>query len=450
MRSSSSQCRVRWGAERLEAGHLVSARRLFVALVLTELGCKSLPATPVELVAPSRTSTMAAHFGELVWSKGDEHNVGPDIVTLSNPAEVTHSLTASLGGKSATLGFAAHGGGYINSLVLRGFPSVRGRIVIADFGKGWQGSIRDALHKRFYNPTQAGATNTLGAPVEILEGDKSITVPQFRLPLFTSPLSTSTRRSDFDFSARTTDVSEKYGVLAFDHQEYYAFVGDPPDSLREFANVILENERLDDISDALAGSQTPTNDDLSRALHVIMGLRVSSSFKWFHYRSGGKWATRPAEGSRYRGLFCALPYSASERLAAQDSHARDSTKGECQADLALGILSSEEDPNAGVGIGLYVPFDSPLNKASVRTISRATLEELRREDRRIRPYLTQELRLGFVSVRVRDQIAGLLSPASATKANGEPSFEVLTNQSVFLFGTPEEIFRAVQNQPYQY
>jgi hypothetical protein len=129
------------------------------------------------------------------WTPGGETNrASPVVVSGSSPSRVTHTLESVVGSKRAVIGVNDRGGGYINSVLLYGYGIDGVNIAIPDFGKGWQGSIRDSLHGGRYNPTQAGFRDLFGAPVSVVK-DSTLLVRQFAMPLYGDPV--------YDFLAKS-------------------------------------------------------------------------------------------------------------------------------------------------------------------------------------------------------------------------------------------------------
>jgi len=107
------------------------------------------------------------------------------------------------------------------------------------------------------------------------------------------------------------------------------------------------------------------------------------------------------------------------------------------------ILSMSPNPTDGVGVGLYFPVHDVLNREQTHVIDRDRLAEIWREDRSTGSVMTQEYRAGFYSIRARSFLTGSFSPANTTALNGRPSFELVTDHSVMLVGTPNQILAAV-------
>ncbi len=380
----------------------------------------------------------------LTYRPGDLHNVGPDIVAYSDPFKLpSHTMTATLDGKSARIGVDDMGGGYIMHFVLDGFgvSEVDGQqVAIPAYGRGWQGSSRSRMHCCMYNPTQAGYKDDIGAPVEVVRTAQRLLVPQFQLPLFFNdvPFVDDRIRTEYDFSARTVDATEKYGILAFDHFEYYAYVRNPS-TLTYFP--MREQSRVRDISPTLPGDQTATDDDVSDNPFTAMGVRLTDQFAWVHYRQNGAWVSKAASLAGFDGIDCFIPGSG------YPGATPPSGTGECgDVDHPLMILGTSQDPAQGVGVGLYFPVHDFLNGRQTHVIDRDSLTEIWREDRSTGSIMMQEYRAGFFSIRARSFLTGSFSPANATVLNGRPSFEVVTDHSVILVGTPNQILAAVVSE----
>jgi hypothetical protein len=293
------------------------------------------------------------------------------------------------------------------------------------------------MHCCQYNPTQAGYTDDLGAPVEVVRTAQRLRVLQFQLPLFFNdvPQVDDRIRTEYDFSARTLDATEKYGLLAFDHVQYYAYVRDPH-ALTYFT--IRERNRVPDISPTLPGDQTATDDDVSDNAFTPMGLRLTAQFAWAHYRQNGAWVSKAAALAGFDGYQCGIPGSG---YAGSTPPPGSESCGDVEYPLI--ILSTSQDPNDGVGIGLYFPMHDAMNDRQTHVIDRDGLTELWRENRSTGSVMMQEYRAGFYSIRARSFLTGSFSPANATALNGRPSFELVTDHTVILVGTPNQILAAV-------
>jgi hypothetical protein len=414
------------------------------------------------------------------WTPGGETNrPGPVVASGTSPSTVTHSLESAVGTKRAVIGVNDRGGGYINSVLLYGYGIDGVNIVIPDFGKGWQGSVRDNLHGGRYNPTQAGFRDLFGAPVSVVE-NSTLLVRQFAMPLYGDPvydfLANETGgvmdvyrddggnsdadylgdettldqelRSEFDHSVELRDTSARFGLPSFSRSEYNMYAR-PPSAIRQFTDlravyssgsnagqpIFRPENRIRDASLITAGDQTPTATDLSYVIHTAMAVRVPSArFRYLHFESGGRSRVMTLDTS---SLFnCASPVAVGSYVYTSGRRARGpATNSTCTLDMPLMILSTSSDPATGVGVGLYVPEESS-NAEQVQKIGPDGTTT--RENRRIASVFaidyTNQAGQQFYALRLRNYISGLFAPGIAT--------EGLTNVSYFLFGTPNEIFSA--------
>ncbi|MDF7822586.1 hypothetical protein P4B35_01070 [Pontiellaceae bacterium B12227] len=86
------------------------------------------------------------------------------VAAENDPSLTTHTLSSG----DFELGVSDFGGGYINRLALPGIGDVMG--FQADrYGRGGQSAIRDDLHGKRYNPTQAGFSDPAGTVCRVLE-----------------------------------------------------------------------------------------------------------------------------------------------------------------------------------------------------------------------------------------------------------------------------------------
>jgi hypothetical protein len=415
-----------------------------------------------------------------LWTPGGETNQpGPVVVSGSSPSIVTHSLESAVGTKRAVIGVNDRGGGYINSVLLYGYGIDGVNIAIPDFGKGWQGSIRDNLHGGRYNPTQAGFRDLFGAPVSVVK-DSTLLVRQFAMPLYGDPvydfLANETGgvvdvyqndggnsdadylgneatldqelRSEFDHSVVIRDTSARFGLPSFSRSEYNMYAR-PPSGIRQFTDpravyssgpnvgqpIFQPANRIRDASLTTAGDQTPTNIDLSYGIHTAMAVRVPSArFRYLHFKSGG--VSRVMTLNTASLFNCANPVAVGSYVYTDGRRARGpATNSTCTLDSPLMILSTSSNSATGVGVGLYVP-EEPNNVVQVQKIGPDA--SVTRENRRIASVFaidyTDSGSKQFYALRLRNYISGLFAPGAMT--------EGLTNASYFLFGTPNEIFAA--------
>ena len=107
----------------------------------------------------------------------------PFAIAVSGPLEAADVTTHQIKSGNAILGVSDKGGGYINMLVLPGVGDVM-RSVAGRYGRGGQISIRDELHGRRYNPTQAGFSDRAGTHVELVVRGNEIVMPKRPMSLW--------------------------------------------------------------------------------------------------------------------------------------------------------------------------------------------------------------------------------------------------------------------------
>ena len=332
----------------------------------------------------------AIQLGGLTWRP----DVGaPPNVTTSSASAITQQLVAVSPKdpkKRVIAGFNEYGGGYHWSSVLEGFDW-NGEIGQPGYGKGFLGAIRDQMHRNAYNPEQAGLNDREGVRTKVDKHDGSVVVPQFQMSLFSDGSAARRPRfafdnyaSEFDFSGVTADVSARFGVPAFMHEEYYAYARSP-NAIRQFLqgriangpgageNVFDAAKRVEDVSSA-PGEQTPRDTDLSLVVHTIGGIRPPAAFKYFLHRSNGRWVTTPMQpdASGSRPIFCEVAtaahvtykYADTGRAVTPPKHA------DCTTDLQLVVFSTSPDPARGTAMALYVPADDALNAKQTHIVNR--------------------------------------------------------------------------------
>ena len=126
----------------------------------------------------------------------------PFSVVVEGPLEAADVTTHEIKSGGAILGVTDKGGGYINKLVLPGIGDVLGP-VSARYGRGGQFDIRDEMHGRRYNPTQAGFTDRAGTHVEIQVRDNQIIMPR-------RPASLWSGDRQYDFTEWENLASDRY------------------------------------------------------------------------------------------------------------------------------------------------------------------------------------------------------------------------------------------------
>jgi hypothetical protein len=390
------------------------------------------------------------------------------IIEISDPALVTHKLKI----QGITIGFSDKGGGYLNYLDMGDGIN----IVSTGYGRGWQGSVRDQLHRGRYNPTQAGFRDNAGVPVKLIVEDKKLIIPRFNVPLFGDPVFDFTEhedlapdyrrypdngnrdtdgideaertqddelRSEFDFEGVYEDASklcdQKLPVLRFYSRYIYTR---PPNAIRQFGKkarkkdgraVLNENARLADISNRMPGKQTASDDDLSKVVFTPYGIRLKTKAgynvpMWF---SGGKWKSLKSEQIRGRGKEKVFLLAPTTQAKWKDTELLDSQ---------LLVLAKADNPNKSPAIGFYSPQRSLMNQKPILGLDGKSENILYREDRRMRSVMMfSHVIPSQIGIRSRIFLTGLLAPE-----HGDPNaIEALQQESYILFGTPGEILECV-------
>lgn len=400
---------------------------------------------------------MYTRLGALVWRSGIDNSLDPYFGT-SNPEFISHTLRMSHPSRDqdVDLGFNKKGGGYMWSNKLYGFPGIDDgqECGTPGYGRGMLGSLRSRLHHGMHNPIQSGRHYNIGARTKVLQPHPGlVSVPQFRAPLFDDQeFHFNQHVSEFDFACRTTDVSDRYGTCAFEHQEYFVWAH-KPEALKEFINgtihsgpyqgeQIVDREAIVKNISAYEGIQQPSDFDYSQLVQTIKGLRPPTKFKFLHYRNGGLWVVKVFETNTE--MAAKAPVSAGRSYELINGEALRFPRP--SMDLPLYILSTQPDPDEGTAIGLYVPGDDPMNARQVSVINRNNGDVVFSEDRRIIFNFTVSKSVNeswkgnaFNVMLARCTLSGLLNPESATQAYGFQACEAITNKTIVLYGTPTEI-----------
>lgn len=129
-------------------------------------------------------------------------SAAPFAIAVSGPQEAADVTTHEITSGAAVLGVSDKGGGYINKLVLPGVGDIIGPVA-GRYGRGGQVDIRDELHGRRYNPTQAGFTDRTGTHVEIRVRGNEIVMPR-------RPVSLWNGDSQYDFTEWENLAADPY------------------------------------------------------------------------------------------------------------------------------------------------------------------------------------------------------------------------------------------------
>ncbi len=382
------------------------------------------------------------------------------IVQTSDPSYVSHKISV----KNVTIGLNNKGGGYLNYCSINGSEN----IVSTDFGKGWQGAIRDRLHRGRYNPTQAGFSDSAGAPVEISIDNKRVTIRKFNMPLFgdavfdftehedlvpdsqkykdkgntdadglSERLSTQDDeiRSEFDFQGYYEDASylvkSEIPIIRFYSEYIYART---PKSIYQFGenalntsnqSVLVPKAKLKDISRLLAGKQTPNDTDLSQILFVPYGIRIlkKSGYTVPMWFKNGKWN-----------------YSSMKELKGKKKKKAFSLNIKNKYKSNFLILASGKNPNRDPAIAMYIP-ESEINIYQSIGINKLTNRIEYKEDRRMKGSMFFTHRIPKqLTMRYIYFLTGILAP-NHTNSNIN---EGIRNETYILFGTPNKILKHIR------
>ncbi|TSA37552.1 MAG: hypothetical protein D4R65_00385 [Verrucomicrobiaceae bacterium] len=393
---------------------------------------------------------------------------GPSpVVKPSDPFAVTHKFMIG----EITIGVSDLGGGYLNFIDLGDGKN----IVSGNYGRGWQGSVRDQLHGGRYNPTQAGFRDDVGAPVTVVATEHSIKIPKFNLPLYGDPVFDFTEhediapdfkgykdngnsdtdgieesnltqddevRSEFDFEGIYEDATDLAGgkipVLRFYSLYTYAR---PPAAIRQFGKtallsdgkpVINETARVKDVSPAMTGNQPAADDDLSGVIFTAYGARLlaDSGYTVPMWREKETWKILPElESGRGKEMEFCLP-----------GPAEAGKSPPVTMDSEFLVLAKGNDPANSPAIALYSP-SSDINTNQILGLDKATGRVIYKEDRRTQGKILFSRAIpAQVDMRNRYFLTGMLAPG-----HGKPNvLEALQNETFILFGTPDQILKAVE------
>jgi hypothetical protein len=420
------------------------------------------------------------------YSRENASNLKTPIVEKSDPKVSTHRLKIG----NITFGFSDKGGGYLNYCDLGD-----GKNICSPFyGRGWQHAIRDFYHSHRYNPTQAGFRDFEGAPVTVLSSKNKITIPKFNLPLFSDPIYDFVEheelieekekyiergkntdndgikennvtgddeiRSEWDFSGIFENASSMTpnNIPALRHRFYYAYVRKPA-SVLQFGEkarlddgkpVLDKKYKLQDISPLLPGKQTATVDDLSYG-QFTFGLRILTRVRdlaipwWVEkgklVRATEKYpANSPAwkKGKYKGGRWVVFNDKLPGQKNASGQKVRERLGGK-KAEMGLMMLADGTDANKAMAIGLYVPLNSPINRAPFVGIDPKSLKIKYKENRNMQYFFQGGQRVPVqYNLVERVWFTGMLAPTRNV-------FEAYYHDSFLLFGTPQEIFTAVKH-----
>lgn len=380
----------------------------------------------------------------------------PFAIAVDGPLEAADFTTHEIRSAGAVLGVSDKGGGYINKLVIPGIGDVIGPAG-GRYGRGGQVTIRDELHGRKYNPTQAGFTDRAGTHVELVVRNNEIVMPRRPLSLWhgdreydfaewenlaQDPYEKDGGNSDsdgidesklpgkqaeeitseFDFLGSYSSASDgtRIAIPAFRFQYELRYSRKPGHAMRQFSRnspVYDPSAAVADISvEAPAGLHPATETTLSK---LIMSATLRGDKK--------VWDPRVI-----------FTVNESGQLV-QGRSGRPEGEGLDAGRHPLVIMASSTDPTAGTAIGFFHPSNR-VNTYNV--VGRAAAgDALKYEDRRVTrvQMLGNAERTGQMWLMgMRIYSTGLLSTLEAPAG----TYEAVRGVSFILIGTPRQILEA--------
>jgi hypothetical protein len=173
-----------------------------LATCLVVLGCGNVPdGSSVEEVDATRTALTNDEI------KANTVAIIKQLSQQATPGVTADSTTHTLRSNGGTLGISEYGGGYINRLIFPGTTTDVVGSTSATFGRGGQSALRDHLHSRVYNPTQAGFNEQCGTHVKIDSNPSSnptqLVLRERRVALWKGD-------GKYDFTANETTCADPY------------------------------------------------------------------------------------------------------------------------------------------------------------------------------------------------------------------------------------------------
>ncbi len=387
------------------------------------------------------------------------------VIAASNPDTTTHSLTS----RGGILGISANGGGYINYLR---FPGGSEDIVgptSSSYGRGGQSTLRDELHSRVYNPTQAGFNEDCGTPVTVVVKPDQLVLPKRRVALwkgdgkydftadesicadpydqdggntdvdaFADPggqASEVTSNFDYNGSYRTCEsIDPGVTIPCWRHYHAYGYRRGPGNTMAQFHSGLVATEPHGPFTEPVLDTSylsgwviqdgfTTTKSDLA-SVPATFSLRFDTD-RW--------------EGN-YNHYY--IPDSDSFETVAAGSIPRKIVDGIAP----LIIVGSSSNPNAGRALGIYRSDSHINNRSNIRFNAGGEVVErfdrtLRDPQGRRRIVLLDNATLvngKMHLIGIRAENAGILHP-SRTQWQSEGIYEALHAEYFILLGTPREI-----------
>lgn len=382
-------------------------------------------------------------------------SAAPFALAVSGPLESADVTTHQIRSGNAVLGVSDKGGGYINMLVVPGVGDVIGRIA-GRYGRGGQVSIRDELHGRRYNPTQAGFSDRAGTHVELVMRGNEIVMPKRPMALWngdrafdftewenlaTDPFPNDGGRSDgdkidesalpgkqadeiaseFDFTGSYSSVYDgtRIKIPAFRFQFEVRYARKPGHAIRQFGPSTAVYKPAAAVADISVESPSGVHPATEWTLSQLI---TNATIR------GDKSVWNPTVVftlNAQRQLVAGRPGAGKDGLPASTG--------------SLVILSTSTDINVGPAIGYFQPA-SRVNTYNV--VGRSTADDtVKYEDRRVtRTQLLGSLTRteGMWLMGARSYSTGLLSQLETR--NG--IYEAVRGETFILIGSPREILEA--------
>ena len=392
----------------------------------------------------------------------------PQAMTTSDASVSTTIFTAGV----MNLGITTNGGGFVNRLSISGGTNLMNNEY--QYGRGWQGSVRDSLHRGDYNPTQAGFNDTAGVQVSVTLTNGQLRINPFNMPLFDNSGFDFTKfenicpdynnadggnsdmdgfaepagwtqddevRSEFDFQGFYQDATALTGgqASAVRFWQRYSYIRDPK-SLLQFGPAAVDATgaavydptqitQAGDISSVIPGTQLATPVDMANIIFTSYGIRFDSTTGYTNatWYSGGQWFTTPLNLGGANASYT-IPGSGITPTVPNNP------------DYGFLILANGTNPATAKGFALYVPM-TEVNKKCVVGLNKTNGAVAYRENRLTDCILLFSSAItAQASLRARYILRGMLDPE-----NGLPGvYEALESDQYVLYGTPNQILAAVQ------
>jgi hypothetical protein len=361
------------------------------------------------------------------------------------------------------LGISEFGGGYINKLFIPGIGDIIGKHA-ARYGRGGQTSIRDELHGRRYNPTQAGFSDTAGThcvieqpskgylyipprPVALFNGDGKYDFTEWE-NLAKDPYDNDGGNSDqdnidestlgkkqedeitseFDFTGSYEDIrdGEKITIPAFKFGYEFRFIRKPGHCLKQFGTKTPIYDLKAEISDRSnltpPGKHSSTEDSLTDVIlsSTLRGDKAiwDPAFAFFVDKTGTQITTKPLNSTR--------------QVFIENSQL---------ISYPLIIFSESKNPNQGPAIGYFHPHNH-TNQFSVvgRSIKNNNIvyEDVRTTSGNMLGNDSRTPEMWLIGIRTNH--SGLLN----RNETPNETYEALRGEDYILIGTPNEILEATK------